>query len=488
MKDSRIVYKSFDEIKNSLDMHVNNKFIFREDQVRAYSGTTFNQTNWSSKNMRRIYFSDCKFTEINFKSTGFTNSIFNNCEFCGGILDFTIFDECIFINCNFYDYHLNATSFCKSEFLDCSMNNLTLEACFFTDTLFNGFEFTKCKITDIIWENAKFLQCNFNTTLLQKLNFEFTYFDKIHFYNTALPFASLPFTFGGLEYIKNTPDNVYITTMHPSFENNLMSKKQYLELLPDLLLFYKDTLNYFPLANINLVVGNTTEGIDAIEKGLEFWFRLQNYKIMFYLCELANVHNFSIETRKKIYKIIEKCNNWIQVHENWDKQKRWSIQQYKMRECLLNSKSMPHVTLEFNTSIKCSDYNTLASFMQTFDTLLLPKNSYYSLELRHNSPFQIFYEIFATEPILFNTIVGIITIIGIVDQIYTNHFKDKVDKAKIEKSFSREELSQIEQNITKNIINVNYNFYNCNINNIDTDYFNRQNIGCENPKSSGSSQ
>ncbi len=486
--NNELLKKDFEDIKNNLSLHVSNEFLFREDQVRAYSGITFNNTDWSSKNMRRIHFSDCKFFDVNFRSVGFTGSIFRNSDFIGGILDFAIFDECLFINCNFNDSSMKASSFCKAEFVDCTMNQSQLDACFFTDVSFNGFVFHECQISDIIWENAKFSKCHFNNSTLQKLNFEFTYFIDIHFDHTSIPFASLPFVFGGLEYIFITKDEVFFKTIHPSYKNQMMSKKQYLELLPDLLMFYEKTSNFFPMANIYLSLGKMIEGITAIRNGLEFWFKLSNYKMMYYICDLTNTYNLSINDRKELYKTVEKCNSWILTNEKWDKQKRWNVQQYKMRECLLNSQSMPYVSLEFVTSINSDNYILIAEFMQTVETLLIPPSCYFSLELRHNSPFSLLYTIFADETTLFNAIVGIITILGVCDQLYSNHIKSKIEKTKVKNKLSQQEQETIKNKIEKNATNVNYNFYNCNINNLDMSHFMRQSIGCVNPESSGKSQ
>lgn len=483
-----IINKSFEEIRSSLSMHVSNKFFFREDQVRTYNGVRFDKIDWSSKNMRRIHFSNCDFYDVNFKSAGFTGSIFKDCNFIVGILDAAIFDECLFFNCNFNNYTLKATSFCKSEFIECTMNQMGLDTCFFTDVIFNGFEFNNCNISDIIWENAKFIKCFFKNTLLQKLNFEFTYFADIHFEHSSVPFASIPFVFGGVEYILNTQDNVTIKTIHPDYKDNKMSQTQYISLLPDLLSFYKKTTNYFPLANIYLGIGKTQDGIDAIKRGLEFWFYLHNYKIMYYLCELANEYNFSIENRKSIYKIIEKCNSNIQKSESWEKQKRWNVQQFKMRECLLNSQSVPYVTLEFVTSINSCNYSILADFMQAVEQYLLPSNGYHSLEVRHNSPFNLLYTIFADEQTLFNAVIGIITILGVCDQFYSNHLKEKVKFESNKNTLPENEQTQVNDKITKNITNVHYNFYNCTVNGLDLNHFTKQNIGCENPESSGVSQ
>ncbi len=480
--------KSFDEIKNELSLHVNNKYIFREDQIRIYNGTSFdNSTNWSSKNMRRIYFSDCKFINVNFQSTGLTGSIFKNCVFYGGNFDFTIFDESFFINCTFSDNVLKATSFCKCEFINCKMVHFKLDACFFTEAIFNDFAFDDCEITDIIWENSKFKKCSFDNVLLQKLNFEFTYFEEVKFNNTKIPFASLPFVFGGIKYILETTDAVFINTSHPYYKDHRLSKEQYIKLLPELLFFYKKTANYFPVANIYFGIGNIKDGIIATIQGLKFWFGLNNYKLMYYFCNLANVYHFSISQRKELLSVIEECNSSVLLNESWNKQKQWNPQYLEMRKCLMDSQNVPYATLQFTTTINSDNYLALTKFMQTVDTLLLPDNGYHSLEVRHNSPFCLLYTIFANEQTLFDTVVGIITILGVCDQLYSNHLKDKISKKK-PKVVSTDEQEQITKNVTQNVTNVTYNFYNCNINNLETDHLTRQSIGCEKPESSGNSQ
>lgn len=482
MDNTEINNKTFKEIQNELSLHVNNKFIFREDQIRAYNDVTFSESNWSSKNMRRIYFLDCKFLNVDFKSTGFTGSIFKNCLFDKGILDYAIFDECQFVNCKFIQQELNATSFCKSEFYDSTFYNSKLNACFFTNGIFEGGSFSDCVITDIIWENAYFKKWTFNKTTLQKLNFEFTSFESIHFIETSIPFPSLPFVFGGIQYILNTQDEVWIKTIHPNYPQNKLPKCEYINLIPNILYFYQRTNNYFPVANILLGAGDIQAGIEAIKNGIKFWFSLRNYKIMTYFCKLADIYDFSIENRKIIYNEIEKCNIQILKNESWKEQKHWGMFQFQMREYLLNSKNMPYVTVQFQTNIDKHNFNALCQFMETVENYIMEEGLFYYLELRHNSPFELLYTVLSDEQNLFNFIVGLISILGVCNQLYTNHLANKQSK-----KISKKAQEQINQTIVKNITNIQYNFYNCNINN-DIDHFTAQSIGWEKPEVSGSSQ
>lgn len=481
--------EAFETIKRNLDMHVSNKFTFREDQVRIYNEANFNGEDWSSKNMRRIYFSNCTFFNVNFRSTGFTGSIFKKCTFVNGNLNSTIFDECIFIDCVFKDMNLSSTSFCKAEFNQCIFELLDLDACFFTDSIFNDMKFKNCDISDIIWENANFVKCLFENTKLEKLNFEFTHFHDICFVNSAIPFASIPFIFGGINYLLNTNDSTYIQTIHPTYAEKKMPRKDYIDLLPDLLSFYEKTTNYFPVANILLSMEKFSEGIEAIKNGLNFWFRIYNYKMMYYLCELANVYNFSITQRMDIYKQIEKCNTIIleNSNNNDESEKRWNKYQVRMRDCLLSPRSLPHITLDFKTSINATNYVTLSEFMQTVESLLIPKQCYYSMELRHNSPFDLLYTIFGDEQTLLNCVMSIVSILSVCNQVYGNW----LNKKRLQSNDIPENVNQnVNEKVIPNITYVSYNFYNCNIDKmiIQDNHFIKQSIGCENPDSSGSSQ
>lgn len=477
-------------IQENLSSHVSNKYIFRQDSVRTYSKVDFDgETDWSSKNMRRIHFSDCDFANVNFQSTGFTGSIFYNCSFqldcnlCG-----TIFDECIFINCDFFGLNFQSTSFCRSEFHDSKIENCLMSRCFLTESKIYDTIIKNTILDDIIWESAILRKSSLINVNLKNLNMEFVYIDGTTFENTAIPFASVPFIFGGLKYISDNKNTVKIQTINPDYPLGWMNGETYERLLPDLNAFYRESLNYFPLCNILFSFNMIDEGIDSLVEGLKFWYKCQNYKMIFYLCDLANLYNFNINQRKHIFSQIEKLNSQIQLSDNSWLMNRWNIYLNKIRGTLLNSENMPHITLAITTLIGNNDYTVLCAFMETFEKYFLSNDFYFSVEIRHNSPFDLLYTIFSTPSILFELVVGIATIVGVCDQIYVYHVKKSNDINA--KEYTAEQSMQIKDNVTKNIQNIQYNFYNCTFEdtNINANHFNRQSIGWEKPDSSGNNQ
>ena len=126
--------------------------------------------------------------------------------------------------------------------------------------------------------------------------------------------------------------------------------------------------------------------------------------------------------------------------------------------------------------------------MSTVESILIPKQCYFNLELRHNSPFDLLYTIFGDEQTLFDCVVGIITILGVCNQVYSNWINNKKLKNRAP-ILSDEDKKKVSDKISSNVTNIHYNFYNCNINNImQNGHFTKQSIGCENCDSSGNNQ
>ena len=184
MSTKNLFSYNFNDVQNELSQHVSNKYTFRSDQISILKNENFDKINWSSKNMRRIYFSNCTFYDVNFDATGFTGSIFKNCIFTSNKFTFTIFDECIFDNCEFRNCQFTGVSYCKAEFICTKFFNITMHSCFMTECNLNNGNFEKCTIIDIIWEGAKFNRWKFKEVKLINLNFEFTFFEDVHFEDT----------------------------------------------------------------------------------------------------------------------------------------------------------------------------------------------------------------------------------------------------------------------------------------------------------------
>ena len=134
-----------------------------------------------------------------------------------------------------------------------------------------------------------FNKTSFDKTVFRNMNFEFAIFQEIHMNNMKLPFPTIPYIFGGLKYLKETNDNVFVTSQQCLSEG--LSKDEYLSLLDKLEIYYKNTNNYFPLANIYLSKDQIENSKSAIILGIERALMLHDLKLIENLTRLISFNS-----------------------------------------------------------------------------------------------------------------------------------------------------------------------------------------------------
>lgn len=446
---SYINKNDFKESQAILRSYVANKDNYRTDQFKIISGAIIKK-DYSSKNQRRSYYCDCIFENAVLKHSGFTGSVFLNCKFIDCNMDFCIFDSCIFENCEFV-YNLNieilGASFCRSIFRNTRIGNCYLHACFFTDAAFIDFKFTDCKIIDIIWENAIFRNSIFESVVLDNLNFEFVQFHNVHFIDTILPFATIPYIFNGIYYLLNTDDNVKIESEDPDNKNKYITKEEYITLLPHLIKFYTYTRNYFPLANILISQREYEKAFEIIKEGIPFIVRLREFRLLRYFSILMQLNEFQYQQKKEIYALINsetaRCSLSAEEYRNYN------LYITEIRDNLLNQKNKPYLTVELSTNIGSEEYEKLTCIIEILEKLLkLVCIDTHYIEIRHNSPFEIFISIFSD-------IDNIIQILGYIYLAFTgyDYFYNKFlsyKKAKMDNEKESLEIEILKQTIKKN--------------------------------------
>ena len=267
---------------------------FRLDQFQVFEGKTFTkETDYRGLNMRRSYYSDCRFDGARLSHSGLVGSVFKNCTFVNCDMDYCIADTSIFSQCTFSSDSPEKTigqSFCKCIFYDCQFKDMSLDSTAFTDSIFEGVTIAECVLDNIIWENAIFRNTSFICTGLNYLNFEYTQFYDVHFEKTDIPYESIPFIFGGIEYLSNTQDDVHVSvTIKGKTES--IDKSEYLELIPDLIRFYSGTINPFPLANILHALGKYDDVVRVLSDGLEKMLIFRDFRMLkYYSILLGNDH------------------------------------------------------------------------------------------------------------------------------------------------------------------------------------------------------
>lgn len=425
---------TLDEIANDLRQHTRNPMLFRIEQYMNYNGVLLSE-DWSGLNRRRIDFQNCRFLECNLTQTGFAGSSFTGCIFENCTFENTNLSQCSFVDCifksNVKSIDFSKSKFVNTQFLDFTYNNMILSDSYMSNVIFQN-----TNLISASWEFCHLSSVTFNNSTFSKLNFEYAIFGDVHCIDTLLPFQSIPFIFGGPQYVLSTSDNVYFKSQIRE-KLSLQEYKQYME---EMLEFYKLTNNIFPLANLLLSYGNSSEGYDVIKRGIVELSEMGKLRTLCYLVYLFNSttvipFNKKPHLYQELFEVIHKINISKDI-DRFDK----NLYLNQIRSTLLFTENGGYIC-SIKTNVDSSDstkvhalYDTLESVVNCFD------NISHNIQLSHNS--DMFIElVIACTPAIITSITQIITLI-------INKTKNKSNANNVEINISINELD-----IPKNKLN-----------------------------------
>ena len=374
-----------------LTEHMNNKLYYNPTPLKVNNGVLIN-ADYSTKNLRQSFFQECTFDGVNYQDSGLAGSLFLDSEFHESNLVNTNFQSCDFRNCQFKNIAegLKYTRFSKSIFTNSSFDN-----CVFNGTLMNDTIFTDCSFTDCSWIPVAIENTIFKNTVLQNvkfksMNFEFSTFDNIRLDNVKLPFPTIPYIYNGLNYLVSTSDNVKITSAK---KKDGLTIDEYLEQLDNLCAFYKYTHNYFPLTNILICKRMYKEAFASVITGINFSIELRRFRMLRNYCkQLKYINDIAMHERQALYSyILDKISKM-----NFQKFEYENLNTYlpEVRQILLDDLSKEKLELSLSTNIEGEDTKKLSILLEVVERLLQGKCEY-SIELRHNSPWDVFLTIFS---------------------------------------------------------------------------------------------
>lgn len=378
-------------ISLKLTEHMNNKLYYNPNPLRVNCGAKINM-DYSTKNLRQSFFQDCTFEGVNYQDAGLAGSLFSDSRFYESNLINTNFQSCDFRNCHFKNINegLKYTRFSKSIFTDSSFDK-----CIFSGTLMNDTIFTNCSITNCNWTPVSIENSVFKNTLLQnvkfrKMNFEFSTFDNIRLDNVKLPFPTIPYIYNGLTYLVSTSDNVRITSAK---KEEGLTVDEYLEQLDNLCAFYKYTHNYFPLTNILICQKKYKESFASIINGIELSIELRRFRMLRNYCkQLKYINGITMHERQLLYNyILNKIGRM-----NFQKFEYANLNNYlpEVRQILLDDLRNEKIEISLSTNIQGENIEKISILLDVIENLLHEKCEY-SIELRHNSPWDVFLTIFS---------------------------------------------------------------------------------------------
>lgn len=394
------------KLSQELSEHVKNKLYFNPTPLKVNDGTKING-DFSTKNLRQSFFNNCDFEGANYSDAGlagslFANSHFNECNFMN-----TNFQSCDFRECKFVNIKagLKYTRFSKSIFTDTIFTDCVFKGTLMNDTIFTNCSFVNCRWTPVSVENSIFKNTLLQGVKFKSMNFEFSTFDGVKLDDVKLPFPTIPYIFNGLNYLVTTSDNIRITSAK---RKEGITIDEYMENIDRLSEFYKYTHNYFPLTNILICKSMLKEAFSSVLNGINLSIELRRFRMLKNYCkQLKYIDGITMHDRQSLYRyILNKISRM-----NFQDFENNNLNNYlpEVRQLLLDDLKDQKIEVSLSTNIDSSDTYKISVMINVIEHLLEGKCNY-SIELRHNSPWDIFIPIF-TDP---NTILLIINVISLV--------------------------------------------------------------------------
>lgn len=376
------VGKSYTTPLNKLRMQNSD---FRECQFLA----SIIRTNASGSRLEK-----CK-----FKTTNLENSN----------LQFSSLHDCIFDGC-----HING-----SNFSNCFMDKIIFDNNCFMGSNFFRTQFKNCKIRggEILsasLEFAEFQNTYFENLRLANLSMEYSEFNHVHMNHVILPFAQLPFIFGGLDYVMSTRDDITISANIGEIHS--ISVDEYIGSFEDWKIFFFNRELYFPLANILLAQGEKDEALEVILSGILMTINHSDFRMLKYLCKLAASHQSVTKTECKM--LYSRIKELIALTvQNPAQQYSYEIHMNDIKNILVeNPKSESRLYLSIQTDILNSNQHILyrlVSFMEELLDYPFFELTSKTVSIRHDSPYEIIV-----------IAIGAIIILNKIGETVSNTFKN----------------------------------------------------------------
>ncbi|MCD7885899.1 MAG: pentapeptide repeat-containing protein [Lachnospiraceae bacterium] len=341
-----------------------------------------------------------------FKNTKISHALFQNC----------VITDCLFENCDMEGTNLGLGYISDTVWTGCNINGLGFSGSYMKNCRFNenGGRFGNMG-------NCCFDNVYFKGHRLTNMNLEYSEFKNVTMDQVTLPFSQMPYIFGGVDYLLNTNDSVTISS-HIN-DADCISPKEYRDVLKDMIVFFSYKQEYFPLANILLALHHDKEAWIAVLSGIVAACRQKDFRMCKYYCKLMTMRN--IATQEQLNTLYQTLIDNSPVNQMTDAQyHEYSLYMPEIRELLCyNPHKYPTAVLRLRTNITDIKSEKMLELQHCMDSMLHLDEyplEHPSMEISHNSPFDITIH-FCSNPITILVVAALILrIISNICDSYNN--------------------------------------------------------------------
>jgi len=388
-----------------------------ENNGRKYQaiGANFESQTYEQLRFKSGLYDSCIFNNCIFKAVGLSGTHFISCK----LYDFEIIDS----NLQFCDFSketelkgvhktpiIYSSNLSQSMFHDLAIENIqfkstTISQARFINTSFHNVTWESCTLQDNIFENVTMKDIS-----LVGCNLEYSDFRNVKFKNSVLPLHQIPYTYGLLECLKESPNEIKINAI--SSECEPLTAEEYLSLLPELSSYYISMNEYFPAINIELFLENYEQSKKLIDIGAKHYIHINDFRKIKGLCKLIAAHPYFDKhfMRQLYFDLVEYYNaKDVSDYEKY----QYSLHIYEIKRILTDfDDSEPTAQLYLKTNITSLDIEKVGVFYRFIEECLgysEISTEEYSVEIRHNSnPLSFWITLSQCDPARIIRAIGII--------------------------------------------------------------------------------
>lgn len=269
------------------------------EEPEKIQGDAYIRTGMKNSVFQHLIYEDCsfenvaltgsRFRSVTFRKTPLNGNSFACCDFYNvefdgggyGLFSANNFSLSSFEGCRFFDLQFASSGMLGSLFHNCCFQNVV-----FRSSTLEGTSFINSRMTD----------CD-----LSSVNVEFTRFAKTALDGTRFPFYQFPYVIGAADYISGGGNSFTLRA-----GEKYLPVSEYRQQLNNLILYFLDKQEYFPMCNLYIAKGAVWEAKRCLLDGISSALALHDFRMIRYFCQLALHHDILDEfTRQRIIRDLD---------------------------------------------------------------------------------------------------------------------------------------------------------------------------------------
>lgn len=374
------------------------------------------------QSMKRSSFKNVAYENCELENNAFTDSCFYSVSFLKSYLVGNGFSCCNFHKTKFVKNYMQpyqGNAFNQSNFICCKFANVEYKGCGFLQALFNNCIFYKAVFTSCTLEGSKFVNCKFNMVDFGNTNVEFIELTHATLSKIILPFYQFAYIIGIADYENYSTSNISLRIGEREF-----TMDEYKSQINNLILYYLDKSEYFPVCNLQIFNNNTIAAVETLLDGINKALHDLDFRMIRHYCRLAIHHNLLDEvTTRKISRTIESYITEKDVPP--ERLNDCIIHAGEIQKILLSGNSY-NITLSLNirTNIRKENLQGIEYVNSLCNRLNAGLSQHdfgqkgFQVAISNHSPFEIAVEVIGT-------VASIATIAQFIWQIIDNHHSNE---------------------------------------------------------------